>query len=185
MRAQRIATRDSARRAADSITRIRLAAQNPPAPPALSHDDSIAIAEKVNKRVRASRLRDSVARAKLQDSLQRVEEKKARDSIFKAYDRWDHHMYEFQFGKRPFDPDGPKYRVSSPQQSKKGDGNACTTTLDNLDLNPGRVFGYWFDFGDDWYHQVRVDRIEKAIPTVTYPRVIRRVGKSPPQYRDE
>src|SRR2546430_1236952 len=85
MRAQRIAARDSARRAADSITRIRLAAQNPPAPPALSHDDSIAIAEKVNKRVRASRLRDSVARAKLQDSLQRVEEKKARDSIFKAY----------------------------------------------------------------------------------------------------
>jgi hypothetical protein len=26
---------------------------------------------------------------------------------------------------------------------------------------------YWFDFGDDWYHQVQVDRIEQAIPTVT------------------
>jgi hypothetical protein len=44
---------------------------------------------------------------------------------------------------------------------------------------------YWFDFGDDWFHQVDVERIEQAIPTVTYPRVIRRVGKSPPQYTDQ
>ena len=34
-------------------------------------------------------------------------------------------------------------------------------------------------------HQVQVERIEQAIPTVTYPRVIKRVGKSPPQYGDE
>jgi hypothetical protein len=47
---------------------------------------------------------------------------------------------------------------------------------------PERVFGYWFDFGDDWYHQVQVERIEQAIPTVTYARIIKRVGKSPPQY---
>ncbi|MGZ3396857.1 MAG: IS1096 element passenger TnpR family protein [Isosphaeraceae bacterium] len=79
----------------------------------------------------------------------------------------------------------PNYGVPGPQQRKKGDGDARTTKLDDLDLNPGRVFGYWFDFGDDWYHQVQVDRIEQAIPTVTYPRVIRRVGKSPPQYCEE
>jgi pRiA4b ORF-3-like protein len=54
-----------------------------------------------------------------------------------------------------------------------------------LGLKSGRVFGYWFDFGDDWYHQVQVQRIEQAIPTVTYPRVIKREGKSPPQYLDE
>jgi hypothetical protein len=106
-------------------------------------------------------------------------------AIFKAYDRWDEHLYEFQFGKRPFDPVGPNYRVPSPQKKKKGDGDARTTKLEDLDLNPNRVFGYWFDFGDDWFHQVQVDRIEQAIPTVTYPRVIRRVGKSPPQYCDE
>jgi hypothetical protein len=47
------------------------------------------------------------------------------------------------------------------------------------------VFGYWFDFGDNWFHQVQVMRIEQAIPTVTYPRVIKRVGKSPPQYPDD
>jgi hypothetical protein len=91
----------------------------------------------------------------------------------------------WNIGKRPFDPDGPNYGVPSPEPKKKGHGDARTTKLDDLNLKPERAFGYRFDFGDDWYHQVQVDRIEQAIPTVTYPRVIRRVGKSPPQYRDE
>ena len=106
-------------------------------------------------------------------------------AIFYAYDRWDEHLYEFQFGKRPFDPVGPTYAAPEPPPRKKGVGNARATKLDELDLKPDRVFGYWFDFGDDWYHQVRVERIKEAIPTVTYPRVIRRVGKSPPQYQGE
>ena len=105
--------------------------------------------------------------------------------IFRAYDRWDEHLYEFQLGKRPFDPDGPKYGIAHGPPGKKRSGDACTTKLDDLGLTPDRVFGYWFDFGDDWYHQVQVERIEQAIPTVTYPRVIKRVGKSPPQYLEE
>lgn len=107
------------------------------------------------------------------------------DAIFQAYDRWDQHPFEFQFGKRPFDPDGSNYGVADGPPGKEGAGDARTTKLDDLDLKPERVFGYWFDFGDDWYHQVQVDRIEQAIPTVTYPRVIKRVGKSPPQYLKE
>ena len=103
------------------------------------------------------------------------------DAIFEAYDRYDEHLYEFQLGKRPFDPEGPKYGISG----EDDDGDARTTTLDDLNLKPKRVFGYWFDFGDDWFHQIQVERIEKAIPTVTYPRVIKRVGKSPPQYVEE
>ena len=112
-------------------------------------------------------------------------------AIFKAYDRFEQHLYEFQFGKRPFDPDGLNYGVSDTRPGKKGhaegkrDGDACTTTLDELDLKVGRAFGYWFGFGDDWFHQVQVDRIDQAIPTVTYPRVIKRVGKSPPRYCEE
>ena len=106
-------------------------------------------------------------------------------AIFKAYDRWDEHLYQFQFGKRPFDREGPNYGAPEPLPRKKENGNARTTKLDDLDLKPNRVFGYWFDFGDDWYHQVQVERIEQAIPTVTYPRVIKRVGKSPPQHCDE
>jgi Plasmid pRiA4b ORF-3-like protein len=106
-------------------------------------------------------------------------------AIFKAYDRSDDHAYEFQFGKRPHDPDGPDYGVPVPGKRKKGYGDARTTKLDELNLKLHRAFGYWFDFGDNWYHQVQVEKIELAIPTVTYPRVIKRVGKSPPQYDGE
>ncbi len=107
-------------------------------------------------------------------------------AIFKAYDREDDHPYEFQFGKRSFDPEGANYGVPGPRPGKKKKyGDARKTKLDDLDLKPERVFGYWFDFGDNWYHNVQVERIEQAIPTVTHPRVIRRVGKSPPQYCDE
>jgi hypothetical protein len=107
------------------------------------------------------------------------------DAIFQAYDRWDQHLYEFQFGKRPFDPDGPNFGIPDGPPGKKGVGDARATKLDDLGLKPGRCFGYWFDFGDDWFHQVQVERMEHAIPTVTYPRVIKRVGKAPPQYLDE
>lgn len=107
-------------------------------------------------------------------------------AIFKAYDRWEEHLYEFQFGKRPFDPAGPNYGLAGPRPKKgKMSGDAGATKLDDLHLELHRVFGYCFDFGDDWFHQIQVERIEQAIPTVTYPRVIKRVGKSPPQYGDQ
>ncbi len=107
-------------------------------------------------------------------------------AIFKAYDRWEEHLYEFQFGKGPFDPAGPKYGISGPRPKQNCmSGDARTTKLDDLNLEQHRAFGYWFDFGDDWFHQVQVERIVQAIPTVTYPRVVRRVGKSPPQYGDQ
>jgi hypothetical protein len=103
-------------------------------------------------------------------------------AIFKAYDRCEEHQYEFQFGKRPFDPGGPNYGVLDRPSTNKGRRDARNTTLDDLDLKPNHVFGYWFDFGDNWFHELQVHRVEQAIATVTYPRVIKRVGKSPPQY---
>jgi hypothetical protein len=55
----------------------------------------------------------------------------------------------------------------------------------DLGLKKDRVFGYRSDFGDEWYHQIDVLRIEQAVPTVAYPRTIKRVGTSPPQYSDD
>lgn len=103
------------------------------------------------------------------------------EAIFQAYDRCDERAYEFQLGRRPFDPDGPNYGIPDGRK-RKDRGDARTTKLDDLELKLYRAFGYRFDFDDDWFHQVQVDQIGQAIPTVSYPRVIRRVGKSPPQY---
>jgi len=105
-------------------------------------------------------------------------------AIFEAYGRWEQHAYEFQFGCRPHDPFGPNYGVAAPAAKRTKGWDARKKILDELDLKVHRVFGYWFDFGDDWYHQVQVERIDTAIPTVSYPRVTRRIGKSPPQYTD-
>jgi hypothetical protein len=101
-------------------------------------------------------------------------------AIFDAYDRWEFHKYEFQFGKYPFDPEALTYGVDESSGANRA-RDASTTTLDDLQLKEGHIFGYWFDFGDNWFHQIDVERVVRAIPTVTYPRVTKRVGKSPPQ----
>jgi hypothetical protein len=64
-------------------------------------------------------------------------------------------------------------------------GRVDQTTLDALGLKVGRSFGYWFDFGDDWWRQINVEAIDDKAPKGKFPKVTKRVGKSPPQYADE
>ncbi len=105
------------------------------------------------------------------------------DIIFKAFDREDKHLYEFQLkGKGPGDPDAEKYLHPA---ALEGEEKASTDfTLEELNLEVDEFFGYWFDFGDDWWHQIRVMSIEESVPRGKYPRITRRVGESPPQYAD-
>jgi len=42
----------------------------------------------------------------------------------------------------------------------------------------------WFDYGDDWMHQINVVNIEDAPARGRFPKITTRVGKSPPQYPD-
>lgn len=63
-------------------------------------------------------------------------------AIFEAYDRWEQHAYEFQFGRRPHDPAGPNYGVAVPAAKKTKGGDARMKTLDELDLKVHRAFGY-------------------------------------------
>ena len=107
------------------------------------------------------------------------------EAIFTAFDRFDAHMYEFQFGKRPMDPDAPRYGPAGAVESDGGyTASAEETAIDSLGLRVGQPFGYWFDFGDDWWHQINVEAIDHAAPPGRYPKLTKRVGKSPPQYAD-
>jgi hypothetical protein len=108
-------------------------------------------------------------------------------AIFDAFDREEEHMYEFQFGgKRPMDPEarryGPAMAMVDPFGEEDGSADAERTTLDSLGLATGDVFGYWFDFGDDWWHQINVLAIAEGAPCGRLPKVTARVGESPPQY---
>ncbi|HEY7326992.1 MAG TPA: hypothetical protein VH592_05105 [Gemmataceae bacterium] len=111
-------------------------------------------------------------------------------AIFDAFDRFDEHMYEFQFGKGPMDPKAPRYVLPSDFVSESGEknppaGRVDQATIESLGLEVGRSFGYWFDFGDDWWHQTNVEAIEDKVPRGKFPKVTKKVGKSPPQYADE
>jgi hypothetical protein len=109
-------------------------------------------------------------------------------AIFKAFDRWEEHLHEFNFGKGPYDRNGPRYTLASNTKDFMTDevtaGDVAKTTLNSLNLEVGRAFGYWFDFGDDWRHEIRVKAIESVPPKGRFPKVIARVGESPPQYAD-
>lgn len=108
-------------------------------------------------------------------------------AIFDAFDRWDEHMYEFQFGKGPNDPKGKRYVLPSAfdRSGRNIAGDVAQTTIESLALKVDQAFGYWFDFGDDWWHQINVLAIDDKVPKGKYPKVVKRVGKSPPQYADE
>jgi hypothetical protein len=51
-------------------------------------------------------------------------------------------------------------------------------------LQVDEAFGYWFDFGDDWWHQINVVAIDEEVAGGPYPRITKRTGASPPQYPD-
>jgi hypothetical protein len=111
-------------------------------------------------------------------------------AIFDAFGRWEEHMYEFQFGKGPMDPKGPRYVLPGAFETDMGGdnppaGRVDQTSIESLGLEVGRSFGYWFDFGDDWWHQINVEAIEDEVPGGKFPRVTKRVGKSPPQYTED
>ncbi len=111
------------------------------------------------------------------------------EAIFDAFDREDAHLYEFQIGgEGPMDPEAKRYvhpmAVENPFSEGAVAGDAERTTLASLGLKAGETFGYWFDFGDDWWHQIDVIGIEPDAPRGRFPKVTARVGASPPQYVD-
>lgn len=115
--------------------------------------------------------------------------KQLHDVIFRAFGRWEQHMYEFQVGgKGPMDPKARCYVLSGAgdelYETKKPAGTVAGTTLDDIGLKKGEAFGYWFDFGDDWWHQINVVAMREEAGSGKYPRVTAKVGESPPQYPD-
>jgi hypothetical protein len=108
-------------------------------------------------------------------------------TIFKAFDRFDEHLYEFMLGVVPDDRSSiyslPS-EVEIPGLDEEMGGDVRTTTIDSLGLEVGRAFGYRFDFGDEWLHQIDVTAIVDYSGKGKYPKVTKKVSKSPPQYPD-
>lgn len=100
-------------------------------------------------------------------------------AIFDAFDRYDEHMYEFQFGNGPHDPKGKRHVLPMALRNPFGWGSkteddGTPTAIRYLDLKANQAFGY----------QINILAISDEIPKRKYPRVAKRVGDSPPQYID-
>ncbi|WP_299406613.1 plasmid pRiA4b ORF-3 family protein [Acaryochloris sp. IP29b_bin.148] len=106
--------------------------------------------------------------------------------LFKAFDREEEHLYEFQVGGTGSqDPKAMRYGLRTPfSDSEDLDGEVSTTRIMDVGLAAGDIFGYWFDFGDDWWHQINVLDIIDKTPKGKYPKIVSRIGDSPPQYAD-
>ncbi len=107
--------------------------------------------------------------------------------IYKAFDRFDEHLYEFLLGEGPDDRSAiyslpMDMEITGLEEEMAGD--VRTTTIDSLGLEVDRAFGYRFDFGDDWLHQIDVKSIEDSPGKEKFPKIIDKVGKTPPQYPD-
>lgn len=108
-------------------------------------------------------------------------------AVFDAFDREEEHMYEFQVGgKGPQDPKARCYVLPEilDADDPRHAGDLTRTQVGTIGLKVNDAFGYWFDYGDDWWHQINVVAIDEDAPAGKYPRITKRIGESPPQYAD-
>jgi hypothetical protein len=103
------------------------------------------------------------------------------EAIFDAFERYDMHLYEFQIGGRaPMDLRAVRYGL--PEDNGEDEKDAEAARIEDLHLAIGEIFFYWFDFGDDWMHEIRLDAILTSEGGEHYPRLVKKQGTSPPQY---
>ncbi len=116
------------------------------------------------------------------------------DFIFNAFDRYDEHLYSFFLTGKALKNtqkiyDFPEITHSMNLEdltgfTKRKRYNAEKTKIGELDLYEKDKFYYLFDFGDDWWHELSVLKIEDASGLKGYPKITKKVGDSPKQYPD-
>jgi hypothetical protein len=95
------------------------------------------------------------------------------EAIFDAFDREEEHLYEFQLGgSGPMDPKARRYGLTQPADfgPDESPADVSKTAVGSLGLKVGDTFGYWFDFGDDWWHHIKVDHHPSATSGSKAPR---------------
>jgi hypothetical protein len=119
--------------------------------------------------------------------------KDLHDAIFDAFDRYDPHLYSFFLTRKDTKSVRTIYNApefTHPKNTKDFIGfgppkrSAAKTRIGDLALAEKDVFHYLFDFGDDWWHRIRVENVEEAPDGHKFVNVVKAVGKAPDQYPD-
>lgn len=78
-----------------------------------------------------------------------------------------------------------KENKQPPIQQIKRIKHTADICLDDVGLGEKDYFYYHFDFGDDWLHRIRIEKITQSNDADSYRfTVIKAVGEMPPQYAD-
>ena len=127
--------------------------------------------------------------------------------IFDAFDREDDHLYRFYLTRKE-EPKSGDYLFQDCKETvsreimdlddlfadeEETDGEhtehlAAEYTLDDARLAEKDNIYYWFDFGDDWIHRIKIERIlQDKSPAAENPEtwsgvILKKVGESPAQY---
>ncbi len=113
------------------------------------------------------------------------------EAIYEAFDRDDPHLYSFYITGEDTQSirkihNAPE--ITSPEYCDDGFGlgtsrlSAAKVTLGDLQLEKGDIFHYLFDFGDEWWHRIRVDAITEDKQGKNRIKIVKSIGESPPQY---
>ena len=113
--------------------------------------------------------------------------------IFQAFARYDPHLYSFFMTGKNTQSISQIYRaqeITHPQnvEDLMGFGekkpSAARTRLDDVDLKQIGTFHYLFDFGDDWWHMIRVLSVREEKGRKKTREIVKSVGEAPPQYQE-
>ena len=115
------------------------------------------------------------------------------DAIFQAFDRFDHHLYSFFITRKDTKNiraiyDSPEITHPMNVEDMMGFGkrkqSTAKTRIADVGLNENDVIHYLFDFGDDWWHRIKVQNVNETKLKKKHITLIKSVGESPPQYPD-
>jgi len=122
----------------------------------------------------------SKVRKKLRSTIEILGSHTLQDLHYLMYDLGgfdDDHLWEFLIGGKAFyDPANRRY--GPPELGHRAAGVADRTTIGSLGLAEGDLFGYHFDFGDEWRFSLQVVTIELTDNRPPRPRITMRAKES-------
>ncbi len=114
--------------------------------------------------------------------------------IFNAFDRYDEHLYSFYLTKKPAKSLATRRKAPEfvPSLALEDDSiaffgqkekyDASKTKIADLGLGVKDKMYYLFDYGDEWWHEITLLSIIETKRKQGLPRIVKKVGASPPQY---
>jgi hypothetical protein len=116
------------------------------------------------------------------------------EAIFEAFHRYDPHLYSFFLSGKDTKSIRTIYQapeITHPMNTEDimgfGPRKQSTAKVRMRDVGfcEKDVFHYLFDFGDDWWHRIRVESVGESKAKRKFIHLLKSIGESPPQYPEE